>query len=103
MKINQLLTITGMKSSKGDFEGTVYDSTKVYAMTDMDESKGNARGYATVEYSFAKAEDFDRYKHLVFPFKADCEMEFVTSGKAQKMIMLSIKPVQPSATATVKA
>lgn len=100
MKIDQILTITGMKASKGDFEGTVFDSTKVYAMTDMDESKGNARGFATVEYPFGKAEDFERYKDLTFPFKANCEMEFVTSGKAQKMILLSVKPIQP---ATVKA
>lgn len=93
MIINQLLTITGMKASKGEFEGTGYDSTKVYAMTDMDSSKGNAKGFATVEYAFAKADEFERFKHLTFPFKADCEMEFVTSGKAQKMILLSIKPV----------
>lgn len=93
MKINQQLTVTGMKASKGDFEGIVFDSTKVYAMTDMDESKGNAKGFATVEYSFAKADEFDKFKHLTFPFKADCEMEFVTSGKAQKMILLSVKPV----------
>lgn len=93
MKINQQLTVTGMKASKGEFEGTAFDSTKVYAMTDMDETKGNAKGYATVEYSFLKADEFDKYKHLTYPFKADCEMEFVTSGKAQKMILLSIKPV----------
>ena len=82
-----------MKASKGDFEGAVYDSTKVYAMTDMDETKGNAKGFATIEYGFAKADEFDKYKHLTFPFKADCELEFVTSGKAQKMILLSVKPV----------
>ena len=99
MKINQVLTITGMKASKGEFEGSVYDSTKVYAMTDMDESKGNAKGFATVEYSFNKADEFDKYKHLPFPFKAECEMEFVTSGKAQKMMLLSIRPVAAAAAA----
>jgi hypothetical protein len=93
MKINQQLTITGMKASKGEFEGTSYDSTKVYAMTDMDESKGNAKGFATIEYGFAKADEFDKYKGLAFPFKADCEMEFVTNGKSQKMVLLSVKPI----------
>lgn len=101
MKINQLLTITGMKASKGEFEGSAYDSTKVYAMTDMDETKGNAKGFATVEYSFKKADEFEKFKHLPFPFKADCEMEFVTSGKAQKMILLSIKPVATPTVAKV--
>ena len=93
MKINQVMSITGMKASKGDYEGTVYDSTKVYAMTDLDETKGNSKGFATVEYAFAKADEFDKFKHLTFPFKAECEMEFVTSGKVQKMILLSVKPV----------
>lgn len=93
MKLNQQLTITGMKGSKGEYEGAGYDSTKVYAMTDMDETKGNAKGFATVEYSFGKSDEYEKYKHLTFPFKADCEMEFVTSGKAQKMILLSVKPV----------
>lgn len=89
----QVLTITGMKGSKGDYEGVAFDSTKVYAMTPMDESKGVAKGFATVEYPFGKADEFDKFKHLTFPFKAECDMEFVTSGKAQKMVMLSIKPV----------
>ena len=81
-----------MKSSKGEYEGTSYDSTKVYAMTPMDESKSNAKGFASVEYTFGKADEFDKFKHLTYPFKAECEMDFVTSGKAQKMILLSIKP-----------
>lgn len=92
MKINQAMTITGMKSSKGDFEGTSYDSTKVYAMTNMDETKGNAKGFATVEYGFGKSDEYDKFKDLAFPFKADCELDFVTSGKAQKMILTAIKP-----------
>lgn len=92
----QVLTITGMKSSKGDFEGTAYDSTKVYAMTNMDESKDNAKGFATVEYSFNKSDEFEKFKHLSFPFKADCVLNFVTSGKAQKMILVSIKPISPA-------
>lgn len=92
MKLNQSMTITGMKASKGEFEGTAYDSTKVYAMTDMDESKGNAKGFATVEYAFGKADEYEKFKHLTFPFKADVEMEFVTNGKQQKMVLHSIKP-----------
>lgn len=93
MKINQQLTITGMKAFKGEVEGTLYDNTKVFAMTDMDESKGNAKGFATVEYAFGKSEEYEKYKHLTFPFKADCELEFLTNGKTQRMVLSSIKPV----------
>ena len=94
----QVLTITGMKSFKGEVEGTAYDSTKVYAMTSMDESKDNAKGFATVEYPFNKSDEYEKFKHLNFPFKADCVLNFVTSGKAQKMIIVSIKPVSPAPT-----
>jgi len=100
MKMNQNMTITGMKAAQGDFEGTAYDSTKVYAMTDMDESKGNAKGFATVEYVFGKSDEFEKYKHLTFPFKAACELEFVTNGKTQKMVLHSVKPLEAEKTLT---
>lgn len=101
MKLNQVMTICGMKAFKGDVEGTHYDNTKVYAMTDMDESKGNAKGFATVEYAFGTSAEFEKYKAVPFPFKADVEMEFVTNGKAQKMIIHTIKP-QPGQVAPAK-
>lgn len=96
MKMNQTLTITGMKAFKGEVEGTMYDNTKVFAMTDMDESKGNAKGFATVEYAFGKSDEYEKYKALAFPFKADCELEFVTNGKTQKMVLSSLKPISPA-------
>lgn len=93
MKMDKQLTITGMKASKGEYEGVGFDSTKVYAMTDMDETKGNAKGFATVEYVFNKSDEYEKFKHLSFPFKADCELDFVTNGKVQKMILVGIKPI----------
>jgi hypothetical protein len=87
------MKVTGMKASKGDMEGVAYDSTKVYVETGFDESKGTARGFATAEYSFGKSDEYEKYKHLPFPFMAECEIEFVTSGRVQKTIMKSIKPL----------
>lgn len=93
MKFNAMQTVTGMKASKGDYEGVAFDSTKVYILTDMDESKGNAKGFASVEYPFGKSEMYEGFKHLTFPFKAECECEFVTNGKVQKMVIHAMKPV----------
>lgn len=90
---NAQMKITGMKASKGDMEGVSYDSTKVYVETAFDESKGTARGFATAEYNFGTSVEYEKFKHLPYPFMADCEIEFVTSGRVQKTIMRSIKPV----------
>lgn len=89
------MKVTGMKASKGDMEGVHYDSTKVYVETGFDESKGTAKGFATAEYSFGTSLEYDKFKHLPFPFMAECEIEFVTSGRVQKTVMRSIKPVAP--------
>ena len=40
MRFNQTIQVVGMKASKGTLEnGTAYDSTKVYALIDLDTSK----------------------------------------------------------------
>lgn len=95
MKFNAKLHITGMKASKGNLEdGTAYDSTKVYSLNELDSSKGNAKGMASAEYGFGKSDQFEQFKHLPFPFVADCELELVTNGRTQKTVLHSIKPVQ---------
>jgi len=90
MKFTTEVVVSGMKPSKGEFEGIAYDSTKVYVETDLQPGKGKA----TVEYSFGKAEEFAKFEHLPFPFVAVADMEIVTSGKAQKTIVLSLRPKQ---------
>lgn len=86
--------VTGMKGSKGRLEnGQEYDSTKVFLQTRLDDSKGTAKGYASVEYGFGTAAEFDKYKHLTFPFNAEVETETVTSGRAMKTIIVSLQPL----------
>jgi hypothetical protein len=87
-------TVEGMKRFKGNVEGVDYDSTKFYIKTDLDDSKGNAKGSATTEYSMGKSDEYDKYSHLSFPFTAVVEMEVVTSGKATKITLVTLKPKQ---------
>lgn len=97
MKLQTKLTITGMKRSKGTLEnGNAYDSTKVYALTDLDDRKGNGIGSATVEYSFGTSEEFEKFKHLAnsFPVEAEAEIEIVTNGKTQTTLITGIRPLQ---------
>ena len=95
MRFTTQIKVLGMKASKGTMEnGTAFDSTKVYVETELDESRGNAKGYAGVEYNFGLAEEFNKYKHLTFPFIADATVEIVTTGKAQKTQLVDLRPIE---------
>jgi len=94
MKFTTRIKINGMKASKGDYEGTAYDSTKVYVEVGLDDSKGMAKGTAGGEYTLGKSDEYEKFKHLPFPFLADCEMEMVTTGKEQRTLMRTCVPVE---------
>lgn len=95
MKFNTRITIAGIKGSKGRLEGgQEYDSTKIYVQTDLDDSKGMGKGFATVEYSYGTSEEFHKLKHLPFPLQADAELEIVTNGRVQKTVITSLQPVE---------
>ena len=102
MKLTTKITVTGMKRSKGTLEnGNPYDSTKLYALTDLDDRKGNGMGQATVEYGFGTSDEYEKYKHLAqsFPLECEAEIEIVTNGKTQSTIVTAIKPIDRRAPA----
>lgn len=106
MKFNLKMTVTGMKKSKGTLEnGTPFDSTKVYALTDLDDRKGNGMGQATVEYALGKSDEFDKFAHMAnsFPLECEAEVEIVTNGKTQTTIINALKPLNVKPAAGVKA
>lgn len=94
MRFTNRVVVMGMKGVDVEIDGQRFDSTKAYLQTPFDESKGNAKGFATSEYSFGKSDEFKKYSHLPFPFEADAEMEMVTSGKVSKVVLHSLKPVE---------
>ncbi|KVQ80486.1 hypothetical protein WK07_13275 [Burkholderia multivorans] len=97
MKFVSQVKVTGMKGSKGSMEnGTTFDSTKVYTETPLDDSKGTAKGFATGEFTLGTSAEFEKYKHLPFPFEAEAEFEIVSNGKTQKTVMHALKPVARS-------
>lgn len=92
MKFTQEIEVTGLKRFKGNVEGVEYDSTKFYIKTDLDDSKGNAKGACTMEYTMGKSDEYDKYSHLTLPFVAVADMELVTNGKVSKLTLVSLKP-----------
>lgn len=97
MEFTKRVTVTGMKASKGMMEnGQAYDSTKVYVTTQLDASKDQGAGSATVEYPFNLSDEFHKYKHLFVKgrsIEADVDFEQVTNGKTSKMIVHGVHPV----------
>lgn len=89
----QEMIITGAKSSKGEYEGRSYDSTKIYVQTKMNEQAGEMVGFATSEYNWGASSNFNKLKDLDFPLKAKVEMEIVTSGKNSKMVVVDVHPI----------
>jgi hypothetical protein len=96
MKFQNEIIVYGMKYSKGEYEGTAFDSTKVYTLVDMDARKGQAIGQASVEYAFGESTNFAKFSHLPYPFKAVGEFEIVTNGRNQQTVLVGLKPVSPA-------
>lgn len=94
MQFNTQGKVCGMKMFNDTMEGKTYDFTKLFIESNLDESKGVAKGFATVEYEFGTSEEFHKMKHLTFPFVADMVIELVTTGKAQKQRIIKMTPVK---------
>jgi hypothetical protein len=104
MLMKSEVVVTGMKASKGQMDGgQAYDSTKVFVETSLDESKGTAKGTASADYTLGTSDEYTRFKHLVFPFKAMAEFELITTGKVQRMMLRSLVPVPAAPHGTAKA
>lgn len=90
--MTQTLTLLGAKRSKGQLDnGLVYDSTKIYVQTKMNESKDTA-GFAVSEYSWGDSTNFDSLKSLTYPCQVDVVFEIATNGKTTKLVVSDVKP-----------
>lgn len=94
MKFQTQIEVVGMKSSKGTLEsGQAYDSSKIYALVDLDASKGTAKGKAVAEYNFGLSDEFEKFKNLDFPIICDATLEIVTNGRTQRTQIVELRPV----------
>lgn len=94
MKFKSRLTVVGMKSSKGTLDsGQTFDSTKAYCLVDMDGTKDNMRGQSVADFNIGASTEFDKFKHLPFPFDAEADMELVTNGSSSKTVVTALRPI----------
>jgi hypothetical protein len=88
------VTVTGIKRFKGEIEGKAFDSFKAFIQEKLDDSKGNAKGFGTVEYSLGTSDQFDMWKHLDFPVKAQATYDIVAHGGSAKIVITNLVPTK---------
>ncbi len=104
MKFQTQLYVVGIKASKGKMDnGMEFDSTRVYALADLDSSKGNARGQAAAEYLFGDSKNFEPFRHAEFPGVYDVTIEMLTNGKVQRAVIVDMKPARVGKPASASA
>lgn len=91
MRFKTTGTLTGYKSYNGTVDGTHHDNTKIYMLTTMDSERG--RGECTVEYKWGTSNNADKLSAVPLPCNAELEMEMVTTGNKQSMIVIDVKPI----------
>lgn len=96
MKANVQLDVVGVKKFQGNIEGVSYDSTTVFVLMELDESREAAKGKAAAEFKYGTSAEYDRLAQMRFPFRADVELEITTTGKQTRQRLLSLNPVVPA-------
>ena len=91
--------LTGIKSSKGDFEGRAFDSTTFHLAVDLPDSQsGESLGQVTRPFKFGNSTEFAKWKHLKSGWPAggvavDCTFEMAAGAEqSSKLILVDIQP-----------
>lgn len=97
MKMQAPMTLLGIK--RNDFNGTIEgeviksDSTSFFLLQDLPSQNGKAKGQASQEFKFGKADEFDKWSKIPFPCICDVEFTVETTGKNQsRMVLVAVAP-----------
>lgn len=107
MKMQSQALLFGIESSKGNFEGTPFDSTKFHLSVDLGtKSTGKTIGLVTRPFKFGDSTEIEKWMHLQAHFAAgkpvmcNCDFDVVAgSGNDVKLTLLAIQPAPVSKTA----
>ena len=104
MKFNITAICTGIKESKGEFEGKGFSSTTFHLIVDVAENgAGRSIGAVTRPFKFGDASEFEKWSHLskswpVTGLPCSCDFEVVAGAEnSSKLVLLGIKPATPKA------
>lgn len=107
MKMQSQALLFGIESSKGNFEGTPFDSTKFHLSVDLgSKSTGKTIGLVTRPFKFGDSTEIEKWMHLQAHFAAgkpvlcNCEFDVVAgSGSDVKLALLGIQSAPSTKTA----
>lgn len=85
------LVVLGAKSSKGDYNGTPYDSTTIFYQADLQQGD-NFAGQVGESIKWGLSTNFEKIKGLKYPFTAEATLQQVSNGKTSTMVLLDLKP-----------
>lgn len=107
MKMQSQALLFGIESSKGEFQGTAYDSTKFHLSVDMGtKSNGKTLGVVTRPFKFGDSTEIEKWTHLANflstgkPVPCLCEFDVVASSDGVKLTLLGIQAAPQSKTAS---
>lgn len=97
MKFKNVALCTGIKESKGSFEGKDFSSTTFHLIVDVAENgAGRSIGAVTRPFKFGDASQFEKWAHLanswpVGGLQCACEFEVVAGAdNSSKLVLLGI-------------
>ena len=104
MKFTNTALCTGIKESKGEYEGKGFSSTTFHLIVDVAENgSGRSIGAVTRPFKFGDASEFEKWAHLskswpIGGVSCLCDFEVVAGAdNSSKLVLLGIKPnTQPA-------
>lgn len=110
MKFSNLALCTGIKESKGDFEGKAFSSTTFHLIVDVAENgSGRSIGAVTRPFKFGDATEFEKWVSVGKSWPTGglicaCDFEVVAGAdNSSKLVLLGIKPAPTSPAAAAKS
>lgn len=85
--------IKGIAFFADKIEGQDVNVGSVFIEEQLDESKGNAKGFRTVEYKAASAEVVRPLMNLEFPISGEVHFRMLVSKRAHQIVVEAIKPI----------
>lgn len=99
MKFSNQAICTGIKESKGEYEGRAFSSTTFHLSVDVAESgSGRSIGAVTRPFKFGDASEFEKWAHLGKSWPQTglpvlCDFEIVAGAdQSSKLVLLGIRP-----------
>jgi hypothetical protein len=99
MKFTNKAICTGIKESKGEFDGKAFSSTTFHLSVDLGENgAGRSLGVVSRPFKYGDASEFEKWAHLgkswpVGGVACDCDFEVIAGAdNTSKLMLLGIRP-----------